>query len=279
MNQVSYRQLLSAMDALPTEEKIRRLNLIIDNELEKPEQEADTQLILECTEYLQDLLPQSEQPSRQELDRIYQAITAAPAKAARRKRKRIILRTAAILAAAFLLLFGALSVAAAIQGYANAAELINAKINEWFDMKPGETAQFGKYTVIKAGSSTEYASAEEFVTAEQLPILVPEGLQGKLRPERVLIFDADKEGHFQIDFVFKNPRHSIYVTNQYTFSDLSAIKEVTVYTTPAGYDFYVLKPSDDFYQSMCQTDGYEYVVTAPDEASLQELMNSLQKVS
>lgn len=193
----------SDMTNMSPEEQIRLLNQMIDKELKKTPEEADNDLIAECTDYINMLLQQTEQAPAETLDRIYGLILSGKAKQSDKRQKKgktIVWRTVAILVAAFLLLFGALSVAAAVQGYANAAELVKAKIEELFGMEFGDTVQYENITIIKNGNYTVYSTYEEFAKAENLSILISTGLSEELTPVKILMYDTDNAGHNIIEF-------------------------------------------------------------------------------
>ena len=161
------KKLLEFDPANATNEQIRAwLFAIIDQELDKPEGEEDTELIRECSEcemYLsgsEDTLTEAQYLAG--LAKIKQRAASMDSKKA--NKPRVWRRLPALLAAALALIVLSAGAVAAASGSA-AWEFITTNIQQILGMEPGETLEGDKVTLVKGDLVAEYDSVEEALKA------------------------------------------------------------------------------------------------------------------
>ncbi len=252
------------------------LSDIVDSEIIKPADQADGALIEQCSVLMVKLIPPEVLPTEYEMQCSLERIHAEMQKLSpsmRRYRTRIWKR---VMVAAALLIFVmslSLAVVARSQAYDNAFEFVADKVSCLLGLKTGEEMESGSITVIRNGEHTKYSSIEELLKGEALHILYPTKLPEKLQIKSVDIVTeaADRES---IYFNFQNKAYSLSIQTDYT--DLSKLTNYTVYQSN-GRTFYILQ-INGYSIAKCQFNGYEYAIGAPNNESLQEIINSLKEI-
>lgn len=267
------------------EQQIKQLFGIIDTELNKPEAEADQDLIKECSDYIGELMPDDELHSEQELllklDQVKAMAEASSADESRHsakkgKAKRIVWKAVAILAATMVVMFATLSVAAIKNGYNSAWEYLDAKISEVLDMKFYESTTENGITFIRNGKSKKYDSIEELLNKEDLIIMYPTVLPDKIHIKKILIVPRD-ESRYTIAFHLSSNDISISITNYYQ-KDISDSPNHSNYISSDGHNFVIIPKENGIYQAMCQYNGFEYIIQAPSTDWLILIIENIKEI-
>ena len=270
------------MNDAPREEKIAWLFQIIDNEISKPDEEQDLDLIYECTEFIKELEndPTEYPISDRQVDEILSWLggsspQGATAPVVMKPRRRRWVRVCAILAAAFVAMFATLSVAAKCQGYCNAWELVVENVEKIFHMNTGDTVEANGITLVKGGESISYNSIEELIEQEGYDFLYPAVL-----PDGVEItginFQEETEQRNYLTLMFNNENISITITNYYEVSEHDLTKMETYETTFTH--FYIKKITENSYQAIGHTDGYEYIILCNDYNDMLIILDNMKGI-
>ncbi len=253
------------------DEEISRLYQIIENELQKPEDEMDSSLIAECSDFIEEIRQeQGEQQSidyDQTLESIYAKIEGLNAgqpanvpQVAKRlrfpRRKRMVIRLSVAMIA-ILVLMMSITVVAVHNGYSSAWEYIAANIKEIMDMSGGESENTGNITMIINNHGTHYSSIEELLEQEQLDIMYPSVLPENVKLQKVTQYDSEENG-IAWDFQTSDDKLGFTVYNSYR-TPLDAIGNVVEYQTEQ-LNFVIIQMNDQTYHAIAQQNGYEYII-------------------
>ena len=193
------KKLLEFDPANATDEQIRAwLFAIIDQELDKPEGQEDTELIRECSEcemYLsgsENTLTEAQYLAG--LAKIKQHTASMNEKKAHKP--RVWRRLPALLAAVLALIVLSAGAVAAASG-SPAWEFITTNIQEILGMSPGDTLESDKVTLVKGDLVAEYDSVEEALKAGGFEgILYPTELPEGVKIERVVYTNDGEENNY-----------------------------------------------------------------------------------
>ncbi len=271
------------------DEEISRLYQIIENELQKPEDEMDSSLIAECSEFIEEL--RQEQGEKQSIDydktleSIYAKIEGGDADRIRNsvqhtqkprlpRRKRVLIRFAAALVA-ILVLMMSITVVAVRNGYSSAWEYLVVNIKEIMDMSCGDTSGTGNITMVINNHGTQYSSIEELLKTEQLSCFYPSVLPEGIEIQRVVQYDIDgnkKKWHFQTS----DMRLSITVYNHYR-TPLDKLENSTEYQTEL-LNFVITPMDDNTYQAIAHRDEYEYIIYSDNYDILLKILTGMKGI-
>lgn len=264
---------------LSSEKKINLLYEIIQIEQEKPEDEADMDLILECTEYINELRSTEKlltaKPSKKLqglLDRIatQDLISNSQESAAsnthnpfsRSKKTRIVL----VLAAALTLLFSSLALAAHISEDGPAWQLLSSILSKAFDWEIGETYSEGSITIIKENDSVIYDSMEELLKAEGWDLMYPSVLPQGVSLKEVNVVERIEKG-LHISYVYSSPVFSVTITEHFDFDSEQFSNKPKYEVNGVCYTIFQF---DSSVQAIAQVDDFEYSIFY--EGSYNELL-------
>lgn len=275
------KKLLEFDPANATDEQIRAwLFAIIDQELDKPEGEEDTELIRECSEcemYLsgsEDTLTEAQYLAG--LAKIKQRAASMDSKKA--NKPRVWRRLPALLVAVLALIVLSAGAVAAASG-SPAWEFITTNIQEILGMSPGDTLESDKVTLVKGDLVAEYDSVEEALKAGGFEgILYPTELPEGVKIERVLYSYDEIKDELSLSFVFNTPNiyYRIFNFEKINIGDWETTDTLIIH----NLEYTVVNMLDvNQYQAACSNNGYQYTVTASDYDDLLFILNSLEILS
>ncbi len=277
------------MERKEQDEEISRLYRIIENELQKPEDEMDSSLIAECSDFIDELRQeQGDIPSPdydRKLELIYAALEGgdeekldqAPQMAKRLRlprRKCVFIRLAAALVA-ILVLTMSLTVVAVRNGYSSAWAYVVENIKDIMNMSGGDTDENGGITIEIHNSSTQYSTIEELLEKEQLDMMFPSVLPEGVILQRVVQHDLEANVKMW-DFQTNTDRFSIVVYDYYR-APLEKLESMIEYQTERLY-FVIVQKEDHTYQAIAQQDGYEYVIRYEDYDGLIKILTGMKGI-
>lgn len=244
------------------EQKIALLNQIIDNELEKPENEVDMELVEECMSFIRDLDGGKFAKSDKELADGLQKIQSAPAESEPgRARPAKILRprkpffkVAAIFAAAALLVAATLAVAARIGGQPDQTSRP--------DPAPAEP------------TVTNYATVDAMYLSEKLDILYPSLLPADVSVENIRMLSYE-DGKVDVIYEFSSPDLEFTVCN-YNFSKYS-VTDAQIALEFNGYVFGFTGYPDGSWKAVCLVNGYAYSVRCANYQIILDVAKNLKE--
>lgn len=252
MDKRSIDDILETIKPLTDEEKVAYLFDIIHEEVSKPWDEVDQELVAACSECAEKY-NQNVAPVLTEAD-VEQRLAEFKQNFGKKIRKPIrtnwVRKVAIIAAAAVLTCMLTLTVAARASGFKNIGEFVVYAVNNLF---PGESVDEKKITYIYNGESVIYKDIEEWHMHEGIDMLYPATL-----PEGITINKISKiqdtDGKNIIVFEFNDPTIFLSVTDYYAV-DLSK-SDRPVYTTQDGLTFYSIHDQ----QMVHQTKTHEYII-------------------
>ena len=264
------------------EQQIAWLCQIIDREVEKPDDEIDHDLVMECSEFLNDLTfadkPYSDEEIEEKLKQVKGASAEAEQKAQilsapkTKKRSKPWLKAVAALAATFTVFFATFSVVAKTQGYGSAWEYVITNARRIIGLDPGEEIQEDGITITKPTGTATYATIEELVEKEDLHILYPTNLPDGLKITEIRQAFIDEEKYVLL-FVFSDKHYALKINNyigEMNFSEESkqyVLNEIV---------YYITQNSTGVYHAVTQHNGYEYSIQCNDYNSLINILDNMK---
>ena len=275
------------MDCQPkdsTEEIRGWLYAIIEAELNKDEEQIDYELIQECSDldaYLAgNESPLGEEEYQQGLQLIQSKTTvrheenAGLSSPVLQKKKRWSVRVAIIAAAVLIVMFSTIAVVATSQGL-SVADFISENIKKITSMKPGETIQGDKITLIKGETTAEYSSVEEAIAALEVDILYPTTMPKDVKVEEIIMTHYGAPSIYKIIFITNKPdEYGISVNNE-ILTHPENWQHATKHEVN-GIAFYVLTLSDGTYQAVGHQNGFEYQIFAANMDDLLTIVNGMK---
>ncbi len=277
------------MERREQDEEIARLYQIIENELQKPEDEMDSSLIAECSEFIEEL--RQEQGEKQSIDSdktpesVYAKIEGGDKDRIRKsvqhtqkprlpRQKRVLIRFAAAMVAVLILVMS-ITVVAVRNGYCSAWEYIAENIKEIVNMSDGEISESGNITLIKNDNTTKYSSIEELIEQEQLDIIFPSVLPDNVQFQKVTQHDIDEDKK-KWDFQTNNEYLDIVVYNYYRnqYEELNDYNEYQM----GDLKFIILELDENIYQAMSQFNGSEYVIRYNNYDELLKILTGMKGI-
>ena len=265
------------------EQQIAWLCQIIDREVEKPDDEIDHDLVMECSEFLNDLTfadkPYSDEEIEEKLKQLKGSSAEAEQKAQilsapqTKKRNKPWLKAVAALAATFTVFFATFSVVAKTQGYGSAWEYVVINARRIIGLDPGEKIQEDGITITKPTGTATYATIEELVEKEDLHILYPTNLPDGIKLESILqTFQSENE--YSLFFEFSDKSFTMRVTNQKTGTNGNSDNK-TLHSIN-GIDFYVAELGNDVYHATCQYNNFKYTFQCNGYDTMTNLLNNMK---
>ena len=228
------------------EQQIAWLCQIISHEVEKKDDKVDYDLVMECTEFLNDLTSADKLYSDEEIEEKLKKLKGDIAQAEHRgqilsapknkKRNKPWLKVVAVLAATLTVFFATFTAVAKTQGYGSAWEFVVANARRIVGLGPGEQINENGITIIKPTGTATYASIEELMEKENLGILYPSNLPEDLKIKEIQQF-YESTDKYSLIFVLLESTDRIHVSNNEEI-DVGKI-ENTETVSIGGIDFYI----------------------------------------
>lgn len=267
-------ELREGLGALSDEEKIARLFDIIDEEKDKPEGQADVELIAACTEYVSELLGgganipgERHKPSRK----------PRRLRAGREGRLRGRFRMQHTLSAFVSVIMVCIFCVGAFAFPKEAERFSDFLSNLTRDMQPGESIDVDGVTYTRIGHSKSYRSIDALAgDNENLDIYYPAELPGNTRIDSIfMVIGFAEENKGSLSYVFTD--HSVSFSIDYDIEEDLSKYDYASFETVCG-TFCVLKVGDSTYQAVCRTEKYRYCVLANDIESLEIILKGLKHI-
>lgn len=274
------KKLLEFDPANATDEQIRAwLFAIIDQELDKPEGQEDTELIRECSECEMYLSGSENTLSEAQylagLAKIKQRAASMDSKTA--NKPRVWRRLPALLAAVLALIVLSAGAVAAASG-SPAWEFITTNIQEILGMSPGDTLESDKVTLVKGDLVAEYDSVEEALKAGGFEgILYPTELPEGVKIERVIQTIEGDNDKYRITFILNSPNisYTIFSYQRHNINDLSKTETIIVH----NIEYIIVTHAETgYYQVFFYHNGFEHAFTDVDYQSLLSTLNSMEEL-
>lgn len=262
----------SFFESATDEQKVRALNIIIDRELEKPENEVDMELVRSCMDTIENIHGCVRERSNKELKENLKRITSSQSERHYSTFKyRRFVRVACVMLIVTVVLSMSVIVMARVARYSSTLEWISDHIEEILGWSSGTHEKDG-ITIYRGDTSKYYNSIEELLSKEDLDILYPSSLPGGIKLQSVSITEFDGN-EFTLTFIFSNDSIGISV---YNFDLSSHIFDTEDTVTINGIEYRVSHISE-WYQADCVTDKYAYTITSLDYDNLIYLLNSMKE--
>lgn len=275
--------------------KIENLLQAIEREAEKPDEEADLELLEEnaeefdkLTKDIDHLCPeQSVDEFLKELEGLgVDCSKLTPkeegiskkrkkGKKGKKKSKKRAVAAVATLAIITTLLFAVVSVAAHNQGYSNAWEFITENIKQILNLNAGETMESDGITFLKGEENITYKTIEELIEKENCDILYPSNMPNDIYVTK--IFENNiSETHKIWTYQFNDPNLSVSVSNVQQLSQ-NALSTQETYET-SKLIFYIKTYDNGTYQAIGYYKGYEYRILYNDYTKLLTILDGMKGI-
>lgn len=256
------------------------IHKLLDEEIEKPDNEMDKDLIEECLKYVEVVMGEDGDIDEAMLEAKYQEVMAkapqmqvsVPTKIIRGK-KRSVRKFFCILAAAITILFTALTITAKIYGYNNAWEFVYQKAIEIMELDAGKKIEDDNITIISDEKKEEFASVEEFLSKENLNILYPQSLPDTLKIKTIYKITTSEDHHIYI-IHFNKESVSILIRDNYAVN-LNEFDNSTTFICNEK-TFYVKQHTDSHYEALCHANGFEYDVNCENYETLVAILQNMK---
>lgn len=274
------KKLLEFNPANATDEQIRAwLFAIIDQELDKPEGQEDTELIRECSEcemYLsgsENTLTEAQYLAG--LAKIKQHTASMNEKKAHKP--RVWRRLPALLAAVLALIVLSAGAVAAVSG-SPAWEFITTNIQQILGMEPGDTLESDKVTLVKGDLVAEYDSVEEALKAGGFEgILYPTELPEGVKIERIIQTLVSNDGMYEVNFIINTETVSYRIFN-HDEHQMESWKDFESLTINHHEFFVTYLPDLKQYQAGCYHNNYEHIIMTTEYDNLIIILNSMEEI-
>ncbi len=260
------------------QETLEWLSRMIENEIEKSEDEQDQSLIEECLSYMDELLEDevffSEEELQQKLEQIKQAAAEEPQSLpvpSRRRKKAF--KVLAGIAASFVVLFSGIAIAAALQGYGSACEFLKHNLEKLTQMNPGDSYTEQQITLIKGGEMTTYPSIEDLIQTEKYDFMTFGYLPENTQIQRV-VEEKINDTRIKIFFLFDNTNLHINIYNYQNISEEDLKNHLLHETT--NINFYIEKKEDAQYLAIGHFSGYEYQIMYTEYEELLKILDNIK---
>ena len=276
--------------------QIEKLLQTIEEEVDKPNDEADLDLVKECTEKFDELTHDIDHLcSQKSVEEFLKEMEAqgvdcskltpkeegagnkrknGKKKSKKKSKKRPVAAVAAV-AIITMLLFTIVSVAAHNQGYSNAWEFITENIKLILNLNTGESMEGDGITFIKGGENIAYKSIEELIENENCDILYPSILPTDIYLTRVYHNNIN-DIQFIWSFQFNDLNLTMSVSNTNQISQLD-ISKFEAHNT-SSITFYIEALPDGTYQAIGFDNNYEYQIIYNDYNHLITLLDSMKGI-
>lgn len=273
-------ELREGLGALSDEEKISRLFDIIDEEKDKPEGQADVELIAACTEYVSELLGCGADASGERPEPSRTLRTSRTPRRLRAEREGRLcgrFRMQHTLSAFVSVIMVCIFCVGAFAFPKEAERFSDFLSNLTRDMQPGESIDVDGVTYTRIGHSKSYRSIGALAgDNENLDIYYPAELPGNTRIDSIfMVIGFAEENKGSLSYVFTD--HSVSFSIDYDIEEDLSKYDYASFETVCG-TFCVLKVGDSTYQAVCRTEKYRYCVLANDIESLEIILKGLKHI-
>ena len=258
------------------DELIEHLCKIIEYEVEKGE-DADYDLVRECSDWLDELTEDEVTFTPEELERKLAQLKAGseskkPVKICKKAKLKTFVRVALI--AAVLASFLSLSIVANKRGYDSTFDYISKQFNTVFGLNFGEQMNQDGITVIKSSHVVKYDDISAFLDGEGFDILYPRDLPNDVRIEQIIYLEENEVGKYTLAFSFSDDSYSLFVSNNYSINmDLLINSEEKIVN---DIKYYITKKSSILYHAICHHNDYEYTIQCNDYDALLQIINNME---
>ena len=259
------------------DELIEHLCKIIEYEVEKGE-DADYDLVRECSDWLDELTEDEVTFTPEELERKLAQLKAGselkkPVKICKKAKLKTFVRVALIAAVIFAISLVSLSAVAVNKGYDSTWKYISVSVEKLLGMNYGEVSQEDDITFIKFSESIHYSSMSEMIAKERISIIYPQSMPSDTRITQVRLIQESEE-YYTLYFVFSKDSYALSITNFYSIDTtyLSGFECITV----NNRSFYVSKKEDNTYFAVHQYNGFEYTVQSSSYDDLLILISNMR---
>lgn len=268
MDKRSIDDILETIKPLTDEEKVAYLFDIIHEEVSKPWDEVDQELVAACSECAEKY-NQNVAPALTEAD-VEQRLAEFKQKYGKKIRKPIrtswVRKVAIIAAAAVLTCMLTLTVAARAYGFQNIGEFVVYAMDNLF---PGESVDENKITYIYNGESVEYDNIEEWHENVGTGMLYPTELPEGIVIENIMrVKSEDGKDIIVFEFNIESLVFRIYSEPRFNFDS----EECCEHTTSTGLKFYIIRNQ----QAVFHTETYEYVIVSENLEWLKIIMEGMR---
>lgn len=263
------------------DELIEYLCQTIHYEVEKGE-DADCDLIRECSDWLGELTADKIVFTPEELDSKLEAIksgkdttnTAKPHKPSHIHhvtQRKVFARVTILVASLVLLSFLSLSALAMHAGYDSTWEYLVINVNKILGLGVGEQLDAGGITFIKYSESIVYSSMSELLVTEGINILYPQLIPNDQRITQVRLVKKNND-NYTLCLAFSNDSYVFNVSNFYStdITNLNKFECVTV----NDLQYYIIQKNHDVFFAILQYNGFEYTIQAPNYDDLTIIINN-----
>lgn len=258
-------------------ELIRYLDHCIDEELNKPVDDQDVELIEKYNAVIEKLQPDTYKPNpivkERQLNVLRDRCKNDQKNSIRVfhgfKKKRI-----AVAAVAAVISVTSLTVVTCAVSNKTPIQLIQDFGNKIFGVNPGESVDIGDMTLIRSnGESVKYGSLEEAIKAEGLDIYYPTWLPDGARIESVYVNET-ADGR-EVLFMFDSDLFSMSIEcgNQ---SDINLVGSDYTKNDFGGIEVYSFNFENEIF-SKFDLEGNLYSIVVSDFETLEKMVNSLSK--
>lgn len=261
------------------EELIDYLVKKINSEVEKGD-DADCDLIRECSDWLDELTEDEIVFTPEELERNLERIKAKvasnkPIKIRKKASWKIFVRVTLAAAVLFTISIAALSALAVNQGYDSVWFFISTNAEKILGMNNGDALDNETITYIRHTESNSYTNLEELLTQEDLSIIYPTNLPNHLKITKVL-FTLESDIRFVLTFVFSNNSCSMNVTN-YCTTDLSLLDQQNIVLLN-GYECYITQKNENLFHALFQHNDFEYIIQCNNYDELCYIISNMKEL-
>ena len=260
---------------------------IIQAELEKDDAEIDQELIDECSDCEAFLAHSNPEITQEEyalgLARIKERAQAMQAEGsivtvqAKPKKRRFMRVAVYFLAAALAIAILSVGAVAAFKGSA-AWEFVMTNMQQILGMKPGDSLESDKVTLVKGDLVAEYDSVEEALKAGGFEgILYPTELPEGVRIERLIITNEGDDTKYRLSFIFNVTSVSfcVFSYNNFDMKNWDSAK-VHIINDREYYIAYV--PESNYYQASYYSNTYEYTLICTNYDDLFILLSTMEDI-
>ncbi|MBQ7335573.1 MAG: hypothetical protein IJW92_03765 [Clostridia bacterium] len=262
------------------EQKIAWLCQIIKNEVEKPEDQRDLDLIAECSEYLEELSDEESEPSPEQIEKALQETkqkysTPQITKPTVRKKTKPFIKLTIAATVAILVLLSSLTVAAKVTGCGNAWEMVIENIQKILNMEVGDSYNENGITLIKGDENITYDSVQTLLSSEGYNILYPDNLPNDIRITKITE-QVISDTHSVLTFQFSQTNLFMSISDVRNIEDEDLLEEER-YETETMI-FYIKSFPNGEYQAIGHDSNYEYIVVYNDYDALISILNNMKGI-
>ena len=261
-------------------QEFSEISRTLEQEMQKPAEKRDMNLIEECLCYIELIMDDGKSIDDATLEAKYQeALARGKAKKAKvlntapKANKHKVRKAFIIIAAAITVLLTTLTIAAKVHGYKNAWEFVWQKALElrWFES--GEIIEEDGITLTGNGELKTFATFEEFLESEGLDIMYPQSLPKDLKLESIFKYNFEN-GKLYYTLQFAPKETSIMISSSFSI-DVTQLNYIETILVDQNL-FYIICNDDQSYQAICQANGWEYTVNAPNYETLLALLQNMK---